>query len=110
MSANGLFINYEFCTGCHSCEVACKKEHKLPKGQFGMHVLQDGPRQMLDGKWEFTYIPYPSHQCDLCAERTAKGRLPTCVHHCQAGVMEYGPLEELVKYAEKYPKSMIYSL
>ena len=46
MSANGLFINYEFCTGCHSCEVACKKEHKLPKGQFGMHVLQDGPRQM----------------------------------------------------------------
>lgn len=110
MSKNGLFINYEFCTGCHSCEVACKKEHKLPAGQFGMHVLQDGPRQMTDGKWEFTYLPYPSHQCDLCAKRVSEGRLPTCVHHCQAGVMEFGPLEELAKLAEKYPKSVIYSL
>lgn len=110
MSANGLFINYEFCTGCHSCEVACKKEHKLPEGQFGMHVLQDGPRQTVDGKWEFTYIPYPSHQCDLCAERVSEGRLPTCVHHCQAGVMDFGPLEEMAKLAEKYPKSMVYSL
>ena len=21
----GILINYEYCTGCHSCEVACKK-------------------------------------------------------------------------------------
>ena len=21
----GLLIDYEFCTGCHTCEVACKK-------------------------------------------------------------------------------------
>ena len=65
---------------------------------------------MMDGKWEFTYIPYPSHQCDLCAERVSEGRLPTCVHHCQAGVMDFGPLEEMAKLAEKYPKSMVYSL
>lgn len=57
MSANGLFINYEFCTGCHSCEVACKKEHKLPKGQFGMHVLQDGPRNML--RWQMGVHLHP---------------------------------------------------
>lgn len=110
MSKNGLFINYEFCTGCHSCEVACKKEHHLPAGQFGMHVLQDGPRQMPNGKWEFTYLPYPSHLCDLCERRVSEGRLPTCVHHCQAGVMDFGPLEELVAKAEKYPKSIVYSL
>ena len=33
MSNNyGLFINYEYCTGCHTCEVACKKALGLPEG------------------------------------------------------------------------------
>ncbi|HBT95151.1 MAG TPA: oxidoreductase, partial [Coriobacteriia bacterium] len=22
----GILINYEYCTGCHSCEVACRNE------------------------------------------------------------------------------------
>ena len=26
----GLLIDYEFCTNCHTCEVACKKTHDLP--------------------------------------------------------------------------------
>ena len=107
---NGLFINYEFCTGCHSCEVACKKEHKLPKGQFGMHVLKDGPRLDVNGKWEYTYIPYPTHLCDLCAERVSEGRLPTCVHHCQAGVMEFGPYDELAKLLDEQPKSVLFAV
>ena len=110
MRKYGLFINYEFCTGCHSCEVACKKLHDLPKGQFGMHVLKDGPRQMPNGKWEYTFIPYPSHLCDLCVKRTEEGRLPTCVHHCQAGVMEYGPVEELAKLAAEQPHSVIFTV
>lgn len=110
MGNYGLFVNYEYCTGCHSCEVACKKLKNLPKGQFGIHVLQDGPRQTADGKWEYTYVPYPSHLCDLCAERTVEGRLPMCVHHCQAGVMEYGSLEELTDMLVQYPRSIVYSL
>ena len=28
---NGLLIDYEFCTGCHSCEVACRNA----RGQRG---------------------------------------------------------------------------
>ncbi len=30
----GLLIDYEFCTGCHACEVACKMELSLPNGQW----------------------------------------------------------------------------
>ena len=30
MSANALMIDYGFCTGCHACEVACKKHLGLP--------------------------------------------------------------------------------
>ena len=86
----GLLIDYEYCSGCHACEVACKKEHEMPKGDFGIKILKDGPRQSSDGVWEFDYIPVPTHLCDLCAARVDAGKLPTCVHHCQAGVMVYG--------------------
>lgn len=110
MENMGLFINYEFCTGCHACEVACKKHLKLERGQFGMHVLQDGPRELSDGKWEYTYLPYPSHLCDMCEDRVNEGRLPTCVHHCQAGIMEFGPYEELAKLLAEQPHSVLFAV
>ncbi|MEG0374283.1 MAG: 4Fe-4S dicluster domain-containing protein [Raoultibacter sp.] len=49
----------------------------------------------------------PTRLCDLCAERTAAGKLPTCVHHCQAGVMVYGPIEELAGKAKAAGKEKI---
>ena len=108
---NALVINYEFCTGCHTCEVACKVEHDLGEGQFGIKILQDGPRQLPDGKkWEYNYFPVPTSLCDLCAERVAEGRLPKCVHHCQAGVMNYGTVEEMAKVMEETPNSVMFRL
>jgi serine/threonine protein kinase len=29
MARYGLLIDYEYCTGCHSCEVACQMEHAV---------------------------------------------------------------------------------
>lgn len=105
----GILIDYEYCTNCHTCEVACKKALDLPVGQYGIKVLEDGPRKNMLGTWEWTYLPLLTDLCDLCAERTAEGRLPSCVHHCQSGVMYYGTLEELaVKLAEK-PKMALFS-
>ena len=40
----GLLIDYEYCTGCHSCEVACREEHSFGIGTFGIKVMEDGPR------------------------------------------------------------------
>lgn len=93
----GLFIDYEYCTGCHTCEMACKVEHNLPKGKWGIKVQAVGPYEIAPGKWDFRYVPVPTALCDLCAERVDEGRWPTCVHHCQASVMEYGTIEELSK-------------
>ena len=105
----GLLIDYEFCTGCHSCEVACIKEHEMPKDQYGIHLLQDGPRKQYDGKWEWTNLPIPTSLCDLCEDRVAKDKLPTCVHHCQAQVMYYGPISELAKKMESKPKMVLFA-
>ena len=114
MADYGLLIDYEYCTGCESCVVACKEEHKLPVGKWGIRVLDDGPWQKDDSGeggncFNWNKIPVPTDLCDLCAERTAEGRLPSCVHHCQSGIMYYGTLEELAaKLAEK-PKMVLFS-
>lgn len=103
----GLFIDYQFCSGCKACVTGCKVEHNMPEGDFGISLLQDGPRQCSDGVWEYTYLPLPTRLCDLCEDRVAMGKLPTCVHHCQAGVMVWGPVEELAAKAKAAGKDKI---
>ena len=80
--AYGLLINYEYCTGCGTCEMACSVEHDIP----------------IEGKrWQNDIVPIPTDECDLCAKRVEKGKKPTCVKHCQALCMEYGVVEDLAK-------------
>ena len=69
----GLLIDYEYCSGCHACEVACKKEHEMPKGDFGIKILKDGPRQSSDGVWEFDYIVRSSLPSRRHGLRNARG-------------------------------------
>lgn len=105
----GLLIDYEYCTGCHSCETACKVELDLPEGQWGIKILQDGPRELENGKWDYTYLPIPTSLCNLCADRVSKeGKLPRCVHHCQAAVMTYGKVDDLAKKAQEKPKMCLF--
>ena len=96
-----ILINYEYCTGCHSCEVACKKELALPKGEFGIKLTETGPwaygGKSGPEKWEWTWLPVITKACDMCESRTEKGKMPMCVQHCQAWCMYYGEAEELVK-------------
>ena len=80
---NALLIDYEWCTGCHSCEMACRKDHGLPDDQYGIKVTKMA-WPIDDEKWQFTFLPAPTDQCDGCVDRRAAGKIPTCVHHCQA--------------------------
>ena len=98
----GILINYEYCTGCHSCEVACKKHHDLPEGEFGIKLSEIGPFEYSanpkgPNKWEWTWLPVITKACTMCADRTAKNKMPACVQHCQAWCMYYGETEDLVK-------------
>lgn len=112
MSKNGLLFDYKYCTGCHSCEVACIKELGLDEGQFGIQVFQMGPWKAGKGgadKWVYNYIPAPTDLCNLCEQRVSEGKLPTCVHHCQSMCIEYGPVEDLVKKTVGDYKVSVYS-
>ena len=105
---NGLLIDYEFCSGCQSCEIACKQEHGFGVGKWGIRVLDEGPWEVDEKTMNWNKIPTPTTLCDLCAERTEKGKLPTCVHHCLAGVMKYGPIDELDVEMDKKPNQVLF--
>ncbi len=106
----GILIDYEFCTGCHSCEVACQVEHDLGPEEYGIQIQSVGPFKYGDGKWQWAFVPVPTDICDLCAARQAKGKQPTCVQHCQAGVMKHGAVAELSKQLADKPKQVLYAL
>lgn len=95
MSKYGLLINYEWCSGCHSCEIACKNEHNIPLGQWGIKVVDVGPFQIAEEDWEWSHVPIPTKICDFCEERLAEGKNPACVHNCLAFCLEYGTVEDL---------------
>jgi len=110
MSRSGLLIDYEHCSGCHSCAVACKQEHGYPEGKWGIKVEEKvfmDPR--LPDSIRMDYIPFPTEFCNLCSQRTRKGQKPACVKHCQAWCMYHGTLTELTKLMEKMPRAVLYS-
>lgn len=101
MNNYGLLIQYEYCTGCHTCEIACRNELGLPMGQWGIKLLEMGPWKKLDGSWEGKYVPVLTTYCTMCDERVAAGGQPSCVQHCLAKAIEYGTVEELAKKMEE---------
>ena len=109
MSKKALLIDYEFCSNCHTCEVLCKIEHGLGEGAAnGIKVYEVGPWQIEGDKWQLWYMPVPTDQCDLCAERTAKDKLPICVGSSYTGCMKYGTVEELTAELEKKDRQAIF--
>ncbi|WP_027715396.1 4Fe-4S dicluster domain-containing protein [Desulfuromonas sp. TF] len=104
----GLLIDYEYCTGCHACEVACAQEYGWPPGMGGMRVIEVIQRLPKD-KAYLNFITFPTESCVLCAGRTRKGQKPSCVHHCLAGAIKYGPIEELAKEMERKPRMVLWA-
>jgi anaerobic dimethyl sulfoxide reductase subunit B (iron-sulfur subunit) len=85
-------------------------ENGLPEGEWGIQLTQIGPWQIGKGdKWQFDYIPCPTAQCNLCIQRTEKGKLPICVHNCQSACMQYGAVEELAKNMSGKGKTVIFA-
>lgn len=108
-SVYGIIVQYDFCDGCHACEMACKQEHGLEPEEYGIKVMSYGPKQMRNGRWDFINIPVPTGYCDLCAARTAMGKIPACVHHCPGKVMEYGTVADLASKLASIPKCVLYA-
>ena len=44
MARYGILVDYEWCSGCHTCEVACQMEHGLPTDRFGAKLFELGKK------------------------------------------------------------------
>ena len=95
MSKYELVIDYKYCTGCHSCEVACRKEKALPMDQWGIKLTEQGPMRLDGGKVMWNFVPVPSDLCDVCADRMEAGRRPSCVVACLGACMLAVKLEDI---------------
>ena len=109
MARYALLIDYDYCTGCHSCEVACQQEHDYPVGTNGVIVKEY--EYVVDGRVQIDYLPYFTQHCDLCVGRLARERdaVPACVKHCQSRCMEFGLTTDLAKAAAERPKAALFT-
>ena len=92
--AKGLLANLRWCIGCHSCEVACQTKNQFPAGQTGIKVETVGPWTYGEDRHQFTCFPLLTDQCNLCADRMAEGKAPSCVQHCQTNCIQIRDAEE----------------
>ena len=103
-----FLIDYEFCSGCHTCEIACQQEQGLEPEQFGIKLTQIGPDQLDTYRWQYEFVPVITDRCNRCGKRQRLGKLPSCVQHCQAGCIYYGTLEELGEEIASKSKFVIF--
>ena len=92
-----ILVDYKYCTGCHTCEVACQKHLGLEPGKWGIKLTQIGPDEYEHRKWQYEFVPVPTDRCDQCADRLEKGKKAMCEQHCQAGCITVGSVDELAK-------------
>jgi Fe-S-cluster-containing dehydrogenase component len=104
----GLLIDYEYCTGCLACEVACAQEFRRPAGiAKGIEVLEVEQKLPNDRAY-LTYLPFPTELCVLCQHLTRKGREPACVSCCMADCMKYGRIDELAEQMREKPRLVLW--
>ena len=111
MTMYGLLCDVNWCTGCEACILACQQEHGFGVDESGIRISTEGPI-ILDAKekvYQYDFTATFTDSCDLCAERVGKGKVPTCVQHCQAQCIEWGPVDELNAKADD-PKKIVFPI
>lgn len=101
MEAYALICDFKYCTGCHTCEIACRNEHDIPVKEWGIKITEYGPER-LGGEYSWNYAPMLSQLCDMCEERMAAGKKPACAHHCLAQCLEAVPVAQLSEAMARY--------
>ena len=104
----GLLIDYEYCTGCHTCQIACSQEYSWPAGMGGIRV-QEMVQNLPNDEAYLAYIPFPTELCILCRPRTKKGLEPACVKHCMAECIKYGAVVDLAKEMLKKSRMVLWT-
>ena len=109
MSEYGMLIDYEYCTGCRTCEVACKQEYKRAAGKLGGVEVSEYIHTLQNGKLYITNIPHFTKACVFCAGRVKQGLEPACAKHCMAQVLTFGKIDALKEQIPDKRKALLWT-
>ena len=104
-----MLIDYEYCTGCKTCEVACKQEYKRPAGKLSGVEVTECIHTLPSGRLFITNMPHFTRACVFCAARVKRGEEPACAHHCMANVLTFGKIKDLVKILPQKRKAILWT-
>jgi Fe-S-cluster-containing dehydrogenase component len=103
-----LLVDYTYCTGCHSCEIACNQEYQRALGLSGIKVFES---TMVQGdRYYIDYIPVRTDLCTFCAGRLKKGKKPACVQHCLSGCLEIVDRQEITDRLTEVKRKQMFFL
>lgn len=105
-----MMIDYEYCSGCCECELACVIRHGGNPDAAGIRVVKLGPWQKPDGSIQFDFLPVVSDWCDLCGTQQSECYSTECARRCPNNCITCGTIEELTHYSELKPKIILYSI
>lgn len=78
MKRKEIFVRYERCTGCHSCELACAVAHSSDRNLFGAILRGEKPRKYIwVEQMDLMKAPTVCRQCEDAP----------CVAACPIGAM-----------------------
>lgn len=102
----GMLVQLDRCTGCFSCQTACRQTNHFSYDEKWMEVVRRNP-VMVDGKLRMYHLLAPS--LDKCAECVAKDPTPLCQKVCMGNCLFVAPVEKLLPLLSKKEKSLLYT-
>lgn len=92
-----LLLDLDDCTGCFSCEAACRETHRYPYVEDWMRCERREPF-LVDGALRQYHLVAPVlDKCAACYENNPN---PLCVSGCPTRALRIGSFAEMVKEAE----------
>lgn len=93
----GFYINSSVCSGCKTCQVACKDKNDLAQGQHWRRIyeIEGGEWQIENETWHtLPWSYYLSISCNHCSE-------PECVKACPTTAMHINEMGIVLVDREK---------
>jgi Fe-S-cluster-containing dehydrogenase component len=94
----GMLIDLKRCTGCFSCQTACRETNGYSYDEYWLQVVRRDP-VLVDGELRMYHILAPS--LDKCAECVARESPPLCEKVCMGKALFVAPVEKLLPLMEK---------